>query len=190
MRHHVKGKALGRNTKQRKALFKGMLRSLFEEGAIETTETKAKIIRRLADKIITKAKPQTLNARRTLESFFGSKQVVNHIVDGVVPAVADRQSGFTTLTKLGHRRGDDASMVKLQLVNAPVEKPVKAEVVATAKKAAPKKAVSQKAVAQTESKDEDTKAKKPEVKAAAKAPAKKAVAKKAPAKKVSVKETK
>jgi len=187
MRHHVQGKALGRNTKQRKALLKGMLRSLFLDGAIETTETKAKIIRRLADKIITKAKPQTLNARRTLEGFFGSKQIVNRIVDGVVPAVADRQSGYTTLTRLGHRRGDDASMVKLELVGKPIDKPIKAEEVKVAAKPAAKKSV-----AKSEAKIEDTKANEPKAKAEAvkKAPAKKAAVKKVAAKKVSTKETK
>lgn len=169
MRHRVKGKALSRNTKQRKALFKGMLRSLFEEGAIETTETKAKVIRRLADKVITKAKPRTLNARRTLEQFFGSKQTVNRIVDSVVPAVEDRTSGFTTLTRLGRRRGDDAPMVKLELVNPPVERandqPAAEKKTASAAAKAPK--------ASTKAAD----------KSAKEAPAKKAATKKAPAKK-------
>jgi large subunit ribosomal protein L17 len=134
MRHRVKTKALSRNTKQRKALFKGLLSSLFEHGAIETTETKAKIIRRLADKVVTKAMPRTLNARRTLEQFFGSKQIVNRIVDGVVPALSDRHSGFTTLTRLGRRRGDDAAMVKLELVHPPIEATSEVEKSSTEKK--------------------------------------------------------
>lgn len=126
MRHRVKKKALGRDTKHRKALIKNQLRSLFEHGAIETTETKAKVVRRLADKIITKAKPQNLHARRTLELFFGQRQIVNTIVDQVVPALIDRQSGFTTLTRLGRRRGDDSKMVLLQLTGKPVKAEAKA----------------------------------------------------------------
>lgn len=152
MRHRVKGKALSRNTKQRQALFKGMLKSLFEEGAIETTEAKAKVIRRLADKVISKAKPGTLNARRTLEHFFGSKQIVNRIVDGVAPALKDRKSGFTTLTRLGRRRGDDSSMVKLELVSQPIEK----EVAETAKKVDSAKKVETKAGKDNAKKSEKT----------------------------------
>lgn len=120
MRHRVDHKALSRDTKQRKALVKNLLASLFQHGAIETTSTKAKVIKRLADKVITKGKPRTLNARRVLESFFGSRQVVNHIIDAVVPALEERTSGFTRITRLGRRRGDDADMVKIELVAAPV----------------------------------------------------------------------
>lgn len=138
MRHRVKKNALGRDTKHRKALFKNQLRSLFEHGAIETTEAKAKAVRRMADKILSKALPANLQARRTLERFFGSRQIVNRIIDSVVPAVNDRRSGFTTLTKLGKRRGDDASMVKLELVAKPIERATDKKEAKSAKKASKK----------------------------------------------------
>lgn len=151
MRHRVKAQHFNRDTKSRKALFKNLLSSLFEHGAVETTEQKAKAIKRLADKIIGKALPGTLTARRVLERFFGSKQTVNRLVDSVAPVMRDRTSGFTRIIRLGSRRGDDATMVKLELVVAPQAKPekkveVKTEVkevtAAPAKKAsAPKKAV-------------------------------------------------
>lgn len=151
MRHGVKAKHFNRDTKSRKALFKNLLSSLFEHGAVETTEQKAKAIKRLADKIIGKALPGTLTARRVLERFFGSKQTVNRLVDSVAPVMRDRTSGFTRIIRLGSRRGDDATMVKLELVVQPQAKPekkteVKTEVkevkAAPAKKAsAPKKAV-------------------------------------------------
>jgi large subunit ribosomal protein L17 len=151
MRHRVKAQHFNRDTKSRKALFKNLLSSLFEHGAVETTEQKAKAIKRLADKIIGKALPGTLTARRVLERFFGSKQVVNRLVDSVAPVMRDRTSGFTRIIRLGSRRGDDATMVKLELVVQPQAKPakkveVKTEVkevkAAPAKKAsAPKKAV-------------------------------------------------
>jgi large subunit ribosomal protein L17 len=150
MRHRVKAQHFNRDTKSRKALFKNLLSSLFEHGAVETTEQKAKAIKRLADKIIGKALPGTLTARRVLERFFGSKQIVNRLVDSVAPVMRDRTSGFTRIIRLGSRRGDDATMVKLELVVQPQAKPekkveVKTEVkelkAAPAKKAsAPKKA--------------------------------------------------
>lgn len=123
MRHRVKAKHFNRDTKGRKALFKNLLSALFEHGAIETTEPKAKAIKRLADKVIGKAMPGTLTARRILERFFGSKQVVNRVVDAVAPAMKGRNSGFTRIVRLGHRRGDDSEMVKLELINKPTAKP-------------------------------------------------------------------
>lgn len=130
MRHRVKAQHFNRDTKSRKALFKNLLSSLFEHGAVETTEQKAKAIKRLADKIIGKALPGTITARRVLERFFGSKQIVNRLVDSVAPVMRDRNSGFTRITRLGRRRGDDASMVKLELIVQPQPK---------AEKVAPKK---------------------------------------------------
>lgn len=150
MRHGVKAKHFNRDTKSRKALFKNLLSSLFEHGAVETTEQKAKAIKRLADKIIGKALPGTLTARRVLERFFGSKQTVNRLVDSVAPVMRDRTSGFTRIIRLGSRRGDDATMVKLELVVQPQAKPekkveekteVKEVKAAPAKKASVKKAV-------------------------------------------------
>lgn len=151
MRHRVKAKHFNRDTKGRKAMFKNLLSALFEHGAIETTEPKAKAIKRLADKIIGKAMPGTLTARRILERFFGSKRVVNQVVDAVAPAMKDRTSGFTRIVRLGRRRGDDSTMVKVELVKqplpraeevkpaaAPAAKPVK-DAKPAAKKPAPAK---------------------------------------------------
>lgn len=138
MRHRVKAKHFNRDAKGRKALFKSLLTNLFEHGAIETTEAKAKQLKRLADKLIHRALPGTLNARRVLERFFGSRQVVNNLVDEVAPAMKDRVSGFTRIVPLGRRRGDDASMVKIELVakaeKAATETATVAEKAATAVK--------------------------------------------------------
>jgi len=139
MRHRVKRKLFNRNTKARKALFKSLLSNLFEHGMIETTETKAKQVKRLADKLIYRAKPGTVQARRLLERFFGSKQVVNRLVDSVAPAMEDRNSGFTRITHLGRRRGDDAEMVMIELVSEPIER-VEDEKVVVEKPAKAKKA--------------------------------------------------
>jgi large subunit ribosomal protein L17 len=171
MRHRVQGTAIGRDSQHRKALIRNLLASLFQHGAIETTELKAKVVKRMADKVITKGKPGTLNARRTLEGFFGQRQIVNHIMESVVPAVADRTSGFTRITRLGKRRGDDATMVKIELVSAPVARAAKTE------KPAAKTAPAEKTV-ETKADAAEAKETKPAVKkeTKAKAPAKKAAA--------------
>lgn len=137
MRHGKSNKKFNRDTKHRQALLKNLVSSLFEHGTIETTEQKAKALKRLADKLIHKAQPGTLNVRRVLERFFGSKQTVNNLVDRVAPSMKDRTSGFTRITRLGRRRGDDAEMVVIELVEkgAVAETPVVEE-----KKAAPKAA--------------------------------------------------
>jgi large subunit ribosomal protein L17 len=141
MRHRLNNKHFNRDSKGRKAMFKSLLAALFQHGAIETTHPKARVIKTLADKIIGKALPGTLTARRLLERFFGSKQVVNRVVDGVAPAMQGRRSGFTRIIPLGRRRGDDAEMVKLELVAKPLPpkeevKPVVAKPVKTAPVAA------------------------------------------------------
>ena len=116
MRHRKKTKTLGRDTKSRKALFRNLVRALVEHGYVETTEAKAKEIKRLADKLIGKAQNDTLATRRQLHSFFGKRDVVNTLVDRVAPAMKDRKSGFSTIEKIGNRRGDNTELAKLSLV--------------------------------------------------------------------------
>lgn len=129
MRHRVKGKKLSRNSSQRKALFKGLINSLFIHGAIETTESKAKAIRGLVDKLISKGKKGTLHSRRLIGAFLQNKKVVNRIVDEFGPLFAKRSSGFSRMTHLGKRRGDDAMMVKLELIEKPAVKVLEEKVI-------------------------------------------------------------
>ena len=172
MRHRVKKQLFNRDTKARKALFKNLLANLFEHGMIETTEAKSKQVKRLADKLIHRAKPGTVQARRLLERFFGSKKVVNRLVDGIAPAMEDRNSGFTRITRLGRRRGDDAEMVMVELVAQPIEKPSKAEEIEVpAEKPAKKAPAKAKAPAKKAEKTEEKVTKKAAAKP--KAPAKK-----------------
>lgn len=119
MKHRVKTHQFNRDTKARKALLKNLLRSLFEQASIITTEAKAKEIKRLADKIINQAKKADLNSRRVIHRFFGQRDVVNTVIDRIAPLMKDKVSGFTTLKKLGKRRGDNSLMVKLELVKKP-----------------------------------------------------------------------
>ena len=116
MRHRVQAKQFNRDTNSRKALLANLVRSLIETGSIVTTREKAKEVKRLADKLIHKAQSDSLQTRRTLHQFFGKRDVVNTLTDQVAPAMSDRVSGFTTLSTVGKRRGDNSAMVKLSLV--------------------------------------------------------------------------
>ncbi|MBT4123895.1 MAG: 50S ribosomal protein L17 [Candidatus Pacebacteria bacterium] len=122
MRHRRKIKHFNRDTKSRKALLRNLLRSLVEHGEVVTTEAKAKEIKRWADKLISKAQNDTLATRRQLHSFFGKRDIVNTLVDRVAPAMKDRKSGFSSISKIGTRRGDNADVVKLSLMEKSIYK--------------------------------------------------------------------
>lgn len=116
MRHRLVKNHFNRNTNERKALLKSLLRNLVEQGEIVTTDGKAKEIKRLMDKVVYKAKSNTVETRRNLHKIFGRRDVVNTLVERVAPAMGDRVSGFTAITKLSSRRGDSAQMVSLKFV--------------------------------------------------------------------------
>jgi len=128
MRHKKAGKRLNRNTSQRKALFKNLIQALIIHEEIKTTEAKAKSIKRLVDKLITKAKKGSLHARRQILAFLPDKKAANKLVDEIGVRFKKRTSGFTRLIRLGKRRGDDAMMVKIEFVEkatAKTQKPTK-----------------------------------------------------------------
>ena len=116
MRHRKKGKKLNRNTAQRKALFKGLIQALIVHEEIKTTQAKAKAIKGLTGKLITKAKKGSLHVRRQLLAFLQNKKAVSKLMDEIAPRFMKRQGGFTRIVTLGKRRGDDVMMVKLELV--------------------------------------------------------------------------
>lgn len=125
MRHQVTGKKLNIDRNQRKALFKSLINSLVIQGQIKTTLAKAKIIRRLVEKLITRGKEQTLHSRRLIAAFLQNNKAVNKIVDELGPLFKKRPGGYTRIVRLGNRVGDDAMMVKLELVEKPAKKAVK-----------------------------------------------------------------
>ena len=112
-------KKFSRDRAHRKALFKNLINALVLKGEIKTTESKAKAVRRLIDKLITKGKKGTLHSRRSIAAFLQNRRAVNRIVDELSPLFAKRPGGFTRIIRLGRRRGDDAMMVKLELVKKP-----------------------------------------------------------------------
>lgn len=127
MRHQVYGRKLNRNSKQRKALFKGLVLNLFERGAIETTEAKAKSIKGLVDSLIHKAQRGGVATSRVLASFFGTREIVAKLMNEIAPSMKDRVSGFTRIVKLGNRLGDNAATVRMELLVKPEAKVEKKE---------------------------------------------------------------
>lgn len=107
---------LGRPTDQRKAILRNLVTALLDNGKIETTVTRAKETRRLAEKMITLGKRGDLHARRQAMSFVNSEEVVAKLFKEIAPKYAERNGGYTRIYKLGPRRGDSAEMAHLELV--------------------------------------------------------------------------
>ena len=108
---------LGRTTEHRRAMLRGMVTLLLEKGAIETTLSRAKELRCVADKMITLGKKNTLAARREALAYITKEDVVRKLFDEVAPRFADRVGGYTQVYKLGPRRGDAAEMALIKLVD-------------------------------------------------------------------------
>ena len=108
---------LGRRTDHRTAMLRNLVQSLFENGKIETTVTRAKEVRREAEKMITLGKKGDLSSRREALKYIYKKDVVNTLFEEIAPGYADRQGGYTRILKLGPRRGDGSEMCILELVD-------------------------------------------------------------------------
>ena len=106
---------LGRPTAHRKAMLRGMVTYLLENGSIETTLTRAKEVRALAEKMITLGKKNTLASRRAALAFITKEDVVKKLFDVIAPEYADVNGGYTQIYKLGPRRGDAAEMALIKL---------------------------------------------------------------------------
>jgi large subunit ribosomal protein L17 len=172
MHNRVGFNRLGRKSSHRKALHRNMVTSLFKYERVKTTKAKALEIRRTAEKMVTRAKVDSVHNRRIAAKMIWDKTILNKLFVEIGPRFVERPGGYTRVLKLGQRAGDAAEMVILELVDRPDQDVVKEE---------PKKATTKKAA---DKKTEEKKPKAPSKKAAAKkAPAKKAAAKKAPAKK-------
>jgi large subunit ribosomal protein L17 len=122
MRHRVQARHFNRDANHRKALLTNLIRFLIEHGEIVTTREKAKEVKRLADKIISKAQTDDLATRRQLHKIFGKRDVVNTLIESVAKQMSDRKSGFTTTSIVGSRRGDNTLLVKISLVKQPETK--------------------------------------------------------------------
>ncbi|APQ71624.1 50S ribosomal protein L17 [Clostridium botulinum] len=107
---------LGRPTDQRKAMLRNLVTSFLKHGKIETTETRAKETRSIAEKMITLAKRGDLHSRRQVLSFVTEETVVQRLFEEIAPKYAERNGGYTRIYKVGPRRGDGAEVVILELV--------------------------------------------------------------------------
>lgn len=107
---------LGRTTDHRKAMLRGMVTYLLENGSVETTLTRAKKVQPLAEKMITLGKKNTLASRRQALAFITKESVVKKLFDTIAPEYADRNGGYTQIFKIGPRRGDAAEMAIIRLV--------------------------------------------------------------------------
>ena len=111
-----KGPRLGGSASQQKHLLSNMAASLFEHGAIKTTDAKAKLLRPYAEKIITKAKAGTVADRRAVLKLIPHKDVVAYLFDELAPKFENREGGYTRIIKLDNRSGDNAPMSQISLV--------------------------------------------------------------------------
>lgn len=143
MRHNNTGRKLGRNASHRNAMFRNMVTSLFEHGKVETTDAKAKELRRVAERLITLGKRGDLHARRLVLAYVRSKEVVAKLFTEISPKFAERPGGYTRIVKLWNRRGDNAPVSMLELVQeayapkAKKAKPVQPVVAPAAQPAGP-----------------------------------------------------
>jgi len=117
VRHHRKGKKLGRDSAHRKALYSNLAGALIEHGRIKTTLAKAKAVKPIAEQMITLGRRGDLHARRQALAYLHSNDVVTMLFSEVAPRFADRPGGYSRIVKLGPRWGDAAEMVYLELVD-------------------------------------------------------------------------
>ena len=121
MRHRVKRKLFNRDSAHRQAMLTNLLSSLVLHGSVTCSLSRAKELKRWADKAIGQAQKNSLHSRRELHKIFGKTDIVNTLVDKIAPAMSDRQTGFTTLKEVGKRRGDNTLMYRVELVKKPAE---------------------------------------------------------------------
>lgn len=133
MRHRVYGKHLSRDKNERTALFRSLVRSLILSEKIQTTEAKAKAIKGLVDKLVNQAK--STNTQRLLAQFLVDKEAREKLVKDLAPRLGDRNSGYTSIIRLGRRQGDGAMEVQMSFLAAPIKEETKS----AAKKEASKK---------------------------------------------------
>ncbi|GAA4831167.1 hypothetical protein GCM10023221_03600 [Luteimicrobium xylanilyticum] len=151
----TKGPRLGGGPAHERLILANLATSLFEHGRITTTETKAKRLRPLAERLITFAKRGDLAARRRVLTVVRDKSVVHTLFTEIAPTMAERQGGYTRITKVGNRKGDNAPMAVIELVLEPVSpkqavvKEAEKATTKAAKKPAAKKAAEKPAAEET-----------------------------------------
>src|SRR6476619_1647486 len=153
----TKGARLGGGPAHERLMLANLATSLFEHDSITTTEAKAKRLRPLAERLITFAKRGDLHARRRVMTVVRDKGVVHELFTEIGPRFENRQGGYTRITKIGPRKGDNAPMAVIELVEALTAKAETVrEATAATKKSAAKKAPAKKAAAAEATTTDDT----------------------------------
>jgi large subunit ribosomal protein L17 len=117
MRHAKKGRKLGTDASHTRAMLRSLAAALLANERIKTTETRAKEVRTLVDRIITWGKRGDVHSRRLALAELGDQALVKKVFDDIAPRCADREGGYTRILKLGPRKGDAAPMVIMELVD-------------------------------------------------------------------------
>lgn len=117
----TKGPRLGGTPTHEGIILRNLATQLFEHGRIKTTETKARRVQPFAEKLITKAKRGDLHARRLVLADITAKDVVAKLFEEIAPQLAEREGGYTRITKIGPRKGDNAPMAVIEIVTEQVQ---------------------------------------------------------------------
>ena len=153
----TKGPRLGGGPAHERLLLANLAAALFTHKSIQTTETKAKRLRPLAERLITFAKRGDLHARRRVLSIISDKGVVHELFTEIAPLVADREGGYTRIIKTGYRKGDNAPMAVIELVREPIAKRATVKEAEAATKRSAKQAEAKDAAAETKAAEDDAK---------------------------------
>src|SRR5438552_15271752 len=121
MRHRNAHRKLSRNSSHRRAMLRNMVTDFIDHGHLMTTLPKAKVVRLLAEKMITLGKRDSLHARRQLQSYLMREPVAKKVFDTIAPRFADRKGGYSRIIKLGNRKGDGADLAIIELLGSELE---------------------------------------------------------------------
>ncbi len=151
MRHKRRGRKLGVTTKHRRAMLRNMVTDLFRHERIKTTDTRAKELKRVAEKMITLAKQGTLHKRRQAAAYIRDNEVLKKLFDDIADRFKERPGGYTRIIKLGFRKGDNTPVSIVELVEEGYKPKAKKKSTKATKKKSPK--------ASAKAKTDETKAK-------------------------------
>ncbi len=116
MRHRIAGRKLSRPTAHRMSMLRTAVTDLLRHETLQTTDAKAREIRRMAEKVITRGKTNTLHSRRLAAAVLRDKKVLSKLFDEIGTRYEDRPGGYTRIVKLGNRKGDAAPMAIIELM--------------------------------------------------------------------------
>jgi large subunit ribosomal protein L17 len=159
----TKGPRLGGGPAHERLILANLASSLFEHDSITTTEAKAKRLRPLAERLVTFAKRGDLHARRRVLAVVSDKGVVHRLFTEIAPDMAERNGGYTRITKIGPRKGDNAPMAVIELVREPVAKKATVKEAEAATRRAAKQAEAKDAAAETKAAEDEAKVEAAEV---------------------------